>query len=525
MIVEIDGQRYDVPDDATPDEIGALTAPPAGPKMGKGQAFGTGITQGATFNFGDEIEGGIQALLRKYIERDPEAANKTLGQVYESERNYRRKENDRASTDQRGAYLGGNVAGGLLTVPLLPGAAPAGGTAGLLSAAKVGAAYGAASGAGRAETMADVPGAMATDAAVGAVAGPALGAASRLVGRGVSAGVNSVRAKLAETALEQGRKALTGNAGTISVKKLLSPESVAAAYESGAIRPGATVKGIAERLGPAREAVGDEYGQIVRALEAAGVKGPNALALGQGLRQEARQISTQSLGSPAPGMYERIGLELQGLKQGMHGISPGVPKIDTSTAALGVVDPRLGLVQAENMKRTLQNAARAEYVKEGGTSLSGEAKMELASRLRQAVEDAIDAQASRAPAEAAAFVPVKRRLGALLEASGAADTAAARAARKSNVGLVPAIAASGGMASGGLPMAAFAGALAKAMQTRGASTVGSVSNFLANRIPAMTPPANIPPGAISAEVRALLDALATRPGLRLSPAGAGEENR
>lgn len=523
MIVEIDGQRYDVPDDATPDEIAALTKPPA-PKMGAGQAFGAGVSQGATFNFGDEIEGGIQALLRKYIERDPEAANKTLAQVYESERNYRRKENDRARQDQSGAYLGGNVAGGLLTVPLLPGAAPAGGAAGLMSAAKVGAAYGAASGAGRAESMADVPGAMATDAAVGAVAGPALSVGSRLVGRAASAGVNALRSKLSETALEQGRKALTGNAGTISVKKLLSPESVAAAYESGAIRPGATVKGIAERLGAAREAAGDEYGQIVRALEAAGVKGPNALALGQGLRQEARQISTQSLGSPAPGMYERIGLELQGLKQGMHGISPGVPKIDTSTAALGVVDPRLGLVQAENMKRTLQNAARAEYVKEGGTSLSGEAKMELASRLRQAVEDAIDAQASRAPAEAAAFVPVKQRLGSLIEADTAASTAAARAARKSNIPLTAAIAASGGLASGGVTGAAAAGALAKAMQTRGASTIGSVSNFLANRIPSMTPPSSIPPGAVSAEVRALLDALAMRPGVRLAPAGAGEES-
>lgn len=523
MIIEIDGQRYDVPDDATPDEINALTAPPApaGNQPSVGQSFGAGVSQGATLNFGDEIEGLIQAGIRRYLERDPDAMEGSFSDVYGRERNYRRQENERAQEANKKAYIGGNVAGGLLTVPVLPGGAAAGGGSKLLQAAKMGAAYGAASGAGRSESVGDMPGTMLTDAAIGAVAGPALQAGGQLLGKGLEAGSRYLKGKAGEVALEQGRKALTGNAGTISVKKMLSPEAVDAAYEVGAIRPGASVKGIAERLGAAREAAGDEYGQIVRALEAAGVKGPNALALGQGLRQEARQISTQSLGSPAPGMYERIGLELQGLKQGMHGISPGVPKIDTSTAALGVVDPRLGLVQAENMKRTLQNAARAEYVKEGGTSLSGEAKMELASRLRQAVEDAIDAQASRAPAEAAAFVPVKQRLGALIEADTAAGTAAAREARKSNFGLGPMVAASGGLASGGVGTAALAGALAKMLQTRGASTVGSAANFLAQRLPTqLGAPAPQAAGAVSADVRAMIEALLSNPRFGLTGATA-----
>lgn len=502
----------DAPDAAWLDDAPDAPVKATGPKPTGLQAFGAGAAQGATVNFGDEIEGAIQALLRKYVERDPEAAQRTFGDVYRSERDYRRKENKAAQEAHGGAYLGGQIVGTLPTAALVPG--PSGATLGAraLSAAKLGAGYGAATGAGRAEEIADVPRAVATDAAIGAVTGPLAVGATAAVG----AGYNALRRKAADVALEQGRKALTGNAGTIAVKKELSPEAVRAAYETGAIRPFSTVKGIAERLGDTREALGQRYGQIIDDLAAAGVRGPNALALGQSLRDEARQIATQSLGSPAPSMYEKIGLELQGLKQGMHGVSPGVPRIDTSTAALGVVDPRLGLVQAENMKRSLQNAAQAEYVKEGATSLSGEAKRELAARLRQAVEDAVDAQASKAPAEAAAFVPVKQRLGAVIEASKAADTAAARAARKSNIGLVPAIAASGGMASGGVGTAALLGTLAKLAQTRGTSTLGWGANQFA-RLPAASVP-TAGSKALSPEVRALLEFLRGRPGVNLSPA-------
>lgn len=507
---------------AAANEWGDPTVAEAPPRVGKLAAFGRGITQGATFNFGDEIEGVIQAALRKWVENDPESAAKSFSQLYRSERNYRRDRNKEAEDDQKGWYIGGQVGGGLLTTPLLPGAA--GGTVGgrALQAAKIGATYGLASGAGRANELADVPGTAAQDAAMGAVAGPAV----QLLGEGAIAAVRPLarlaQARFAKTALEQGRKALTGNAGTISVKKPLSPESVQAAYDVGAIRPGSRVGAIDERLDLAREAVGDQYGQVVKALEAAGVTGPNAPILGQSLQAEGRGVAQQSLGSPAPSLYESIGLELQGLRKGMHGISQGAPKTDPATAALGVIDPRLGLVQAENMKRTLQRAARADYIKEGPDSLAGEARKEIASRMRQAVEDAIDAQATRAPAEAAAFVPVKRRLGALIEASDAATIAAAREGRKSNLGLGTLIAASGGASAGGVPGALAAGALAKALQSRGPATIGSIANRLAQAsgIKNPTPAQSV---ALTAKARALFEEM-TRARVGFVPAAA-EENR
>jgi hypothetical protein len=350
--------------------------------------------------------------------------------------------------------------------------------------------------------MADVPGTALTDAAVGAVAGPLVQGAAQVAGRAVGAGVNALKRKSADVALEQGRKALTGNAGTISVKKLVSPEAVEAAYSSGAIRPMATIKGISARLGEAREAVGQEYGDIIEALAKKGVTGPRAHKLALELSDEARKMV--QAGNPAPEMFSRAASEVAG---------------EPAAQATGT----LPLTVAETIKRNFQNAARSEYVKEGPTSLAGQAKKDIASYIRQSIEDAVDAQAAKAPAEAAAFVPVKRRLGALIEADTAAGTAAARAARKSNIGLVPAIAASGGMASGGIGGAVALGTLAKLLQTRGASTLGSSARFLSNALPSSTPNASpAASGAVSAQIKAFLEALRAR-SLQLSPAMGEEE--
>ena len=471
------------------------------------QSFGAGVAQGATLNFGDEVEGGIQALLRKYIERDPDAAGKTLGELYASERDYRRKENQRAQEANRGAYLGGNVAGGLLTAPLVPGGAVAQGGSKLLQAAKIGAGYGALTGAGRAESVGDMPGTMLTDAAVGAVAGPLVQYGGAKVAEGArqvaSEGLSPVFQRIA---LNQGRKALTGNAGTIAVKRPLSPEAVAAAYETGAIRPGAGIKGISERLGDARDVVGQQYGDLIDALAKAGITGPRANKLAIELSDQGRQMV--QAGNPGPEMFAKAASEVAG---------------EPAAMATGA----LPLNVAETIKRNFQNAARAEYVKEGPTSLAGSAKKDIASYIRQSIEDAVDQQAAKAPQEAAAFVPVKRRLGALIEADTAAGAAAARDARKSAFGLIPTVAASGGLASGGVGTAAAAGALAKAMQSRGPATVGSIANFIANRLPAMAAgsPSPAASGAVSAEIRALIEALTARgAGVRFAPAGA-EENK
>jgi len=307
------------------------------------------------------------------------------------------------------------------------------------------------------------PGASASDVAASAAGGGAVGGGIYkglpLVADLLGAAAQKVAPRLHQGALEWGRKALTGNAGAISVKKPLSEEAVQAAYDTGAIKPFGAIQGTAERLGVTREALGEEYAQIVAALEAKGVTGPNAILLAKKMVEEGKQVAAKSLGSPAPGMFRSVAEELSG-------------KVDPTPFA----PKRLGLSQAEDMKRTLQQAARGEYVKEGPTSLAGEAKKDLASMLRQAVEDSVAEQAGKAPVEAAAFVPVKQRLGSIIEASTAADTAAARAARNQKFGLGSKVLAGGTLATGNVPGAAATLFAADAARTRGPSTMGWAYN-------------------------------------------------
>lgn len=93
-------------------------------------AFGRGAAQGATFGFGDEAGGLIQALGERYLPESlggggEAAQRKPLGQLYASNRDAFRHENDESKAAHPNYYLGGNVAGAIATAPALPAASGA----------------------------------------------------------------------------------------------------------------------------------------------------------------------------------------------------------------------------------------------------------------------------------------------------------------------------------------------------------------------------------------------------------------
>lgn len=93
----------------------------------RAESFGRGAAQGLTFDFGDEITGGIQALGQKFLPESlggggEQAKQKGFLDLYRESRDAERQANDKAEAAHRGYYLGGNVAGGLATIPLMPGA-------------------------------------------------------------------------------------------------------------------------------------------------------------------------------------------------------------------------------------------------------------------------------------------------------------------------------------------------------------------------------------------------------------------
>jgi hypothetical protein len=207
----------------------------------------------------------------------------------------------------------------------------------------------------------------------------------------------------------------------------------------------------------------------------------------------------------------------------MHGVNRVQPKALTGAAPGGDIP----LTVAEGLKRKLQQAAQAEYVKEGRQSLGGESKTEIARFLRQAIEDSVTEQAGKAPAEAAAFEPVKRQVGSLIEASTAANRASARAANRQQIGLGAKVMGAGALASGNLPAAAATMLGATALRNRGPATAGWVADALARAMkpaPNMTPKAaGATSGALIEEIQALIAAALRGPRVAL-PAGAAEED-
>jgi hypothetical protein len=147
------------------DEMAALEAkhaPPKRPQVPMLESALRGGAQGVTFDFADEIEGGVRGL-KDYVQND-----KGLGDSYREAVNKVRQEYDNAQNDNPGTYLAGNVAGSLATA-IIPGVGEANIAKGVGAAAKAAKGLGAF---GRAITP--VAGAAAKELAVKGAIGGAL---------------------------------------------------------------------------------------------------------------------------------------------------------------------------------------------------------------------------------------------------------------------------------------------------------------------------------------------------------------
>lgn len=135
-----------------------------------------GVTQGATFGFGDEAYGLLGAVV------NPTNSDKGFVDRYHDSRDYARKQDAQAHDAHPYVYNGGQVAGGLATaaVPGL-GGLNVGKGAGLIEAAAKGAVIGGLAGAGNAENITDVPWEALKGAGYGALTGGALNVGGRVV--------------------------------------------------------------------------------------------------------------------------------------------------------------------------------------------------------------------------------------------------------------------------------------------------------------------------------------------------------
>jgi hypothetical protein len=294
----------------------------------------------------------------------------------------------------------------------------------------------------------------------GAVTGGALGAGME----GIRAVASPLAGALKSMAINQGRRVLTNGSGTLSSRMPVSPEAVEEAIRGGAIKPFGNTEGAAQRLGSLVEQVDEKRQGIISALEAKGVRGPDARKVADQLMATGAGMERQTMNNALPQEYLSQAENLLG-KAGQEG--------------------ELGLTQAENLKRSLQKQAR--YGRPEDTEINNVRK-EIASTMRQANEDAISQAAQASPKDAqlqqlaADFGPVKQQEGRLLEALAAAERGARAGANRGHFGLKQTLHAGAAIASGHGALAVPAAAASHFLQNRAPSAVASYGLSLADAL-------------------------------------------
>lgn len=481
---------------------------PAAPDVSLG-ATDTGLFHFArhlTAGMGDKIIAG-EGALSDYLH--DKTGKTTVGDAYERNLAFNDKTLEVSDKVHPTARWVGNTAGvagstlalGLPNLLRGAGAAAATPVAGrvlgraVAESMKVGGALGAASGFGN--SRADSLQGTAEDTLEGGVDGLLAGGTLPVLGAGARAALRPLAGPLSN-ALERmginaGRRALLGGNRSLSTKAPLAPEAVQEAYDSGALRPLGSTQGAFERLTAAREAHGGAYNQALGRLEDAGVQGPDTAGLAQRFRLEGLRNSAGNVNPAVPSLYADVAQQvlrkpgeaahLAALEAEMAGLPP-----PASLPAAANENATLGFRQAEAIKSRLQGDTTYGVLENKPRNA---ALQDIASTFRQANEDAVQQQAHLAPEEAAAFVPLKQRMGRLLAAEETARRGAAKEAQRSHIGPMDLLTAAPVAASHGLGLGALTGAATHALRGRGPSTAAwaglGLANVLRGEAPNLTP--------------------------------------
>lgn len=396
-------------------------------------------------------------------------------------------------------FLGGGTAAGAAREAIKQGTREA-----YRRAATTGAALGGIQAAGDSRADLTNPGVLpfaqqVVDTGVGGLIGAGGGAFGQGVAQVAAPAIppllRGVSQRLTDWGTNMGRRVLLSGADSLSKRLPTSPEAVQEALGSGAILPFGTTKGALQRLENLAEAGGQRYRDIVQGLEARGVPGlavePTAEALETAAQREFFRTGANKSTS------DILRAEAENLR------------------AVAMGQPNLAPTHGEALKQNLQARSSYNVIDE---ALENEARRHAASILREADEAAFKKAAEETTdpeiiERVESFIPVKNRLGRILEARGAAERGAQRSAQRGTFNLFDVIIGS----STGDPIQGAAAAMAsKLLRARGPSTAASGLYWggrgvqgLANMASRGNVSGSLPAGisqAASAEERQLMDA-------------------
>jgi len=407
--------------------------------MGEG-SFATGLKQGATLSFADELAGAAGAL-------GAFAGDAKLSDLPDYYRQARDEERKRLDESRQADPLltGVGQVGGSLLLPGL-GAAGSGGSLGsaMLQGARVGAATGAAAGVGEAKSLdaKDVVPAVVGGAAFGGLAGgaaPVVGAALRPAARAIQAPL----AKAGERADEL-RVLTTAGAtgGAINAPRVLQeaervpggiPEMARVLRESGISRGVTTTSGVLRRAQQARAASGADIGRLIQeATDAGGTV--DAAKLVATLRSSADEVL-----SGMGGVSEVNRQQAAALQRIADRIQQAAPTGKATFEEVKSLSTQLGA-----------DAGEAYMARAMGRPLTG--KAEALMDTRRASEGAIDAGMEAAGRSSTPYREARRLNQVSRIAEETAETSLGRANKNNLLGLTDAALLGGG----GLPGAALA---------------------------------------------------------------------
>jgi len=457
---ELPEWAVEVPEDMAPAEP---IAPPPPRDIGRVEAGMRGALQGSTLGWGDELVGAVESRSPSlsqtpgdffadiiYPETIPHSRRNARAPSYEEARDAQRYLNEESREQNPKSYVAGELAGGFATSSVLPG--------NIVSNAV----QGAAQGLGDSEAV-DASG-LGADAGVAAGMSAAGDAAGRVLGKYALPGLASrARKGLEGLATRQGNRALLDGSHSLTNRLPTSDDAVLQALEDEAIQMLGTSKGAFERLREWSKWRGDAYGTILEKMAALGVEGPRAKDLAERFLEEYNDRYRNSGGNKAvANVFKREARNVENITPSEFSL-PGIGE--------GPARERLGLMQAERVKRSLQDEPNWSPI--WGTLLN-DAKQDVSKIYRKSIEDVVE-QAGLSPNASPElmqlteeFMPVKQRLARTLEAREAAKAGAARSANRSAIDLPSWIMAAGqdGAAKQGLTAL-----LISQMRQRGASTV------------------------------------------------------
>jgi hypothetical protein len=332
-------------------------------------------------------------------------------------------------------------------------------------------------------------------------------------------------------------RALTGGARLEAPKKVIAPESLQAAFETGEIKPGRTIQDINEGLRSKLNQLGQAKSDIIQQASAQGVAptwaDQEALAnqlineaqgyaanVGRNPKsrfflREARKAAPHLFAPPAEIEPPEVALKaardatLSTLRQNgypeplaqtmatkIHGPEPVIPPGPWPSAPAAPEGQPPSLTEAEAAKTRIQQGIDDAY-RRLKVKPSTRDEMQYASMLRQNVEDVMAQQGpSKAPGPALAFLPYKEKYSLLADPADLAREGAVRAAKRHfispmDIGGALLLGGGGGALGsigGGEEGLKGGGAgsmgglvLAHVLRTRGPSTAAAFAQYLANQ--------------------------------------------